>query len=56
MLLGGEEGLKCEVCINGYVYSMCRNLNTWDAFWTNQVQIRKSVIGKWRVGGGCKYC
>ena len=25
MLLGGEEGLKCEVCVDGYVWSMSRN-------------------------------
>ena len=28
MLLGGEEGLECEVCINGYVQRMSWNLNT----------------------------
>ena len=28
-LLGDEEGLRCEVCVNVYVFSMSRNLNIW---------------------------
>ena len=52
ILLDGEEGLECEVCINRYVYRMSRNLNTWDVFWTNEVQMKQSVVGSWRVGGG----
>ena len=32
MLLGGEQGLECEVCANVYVWNMSRNLNTWDVF------------------------
>ena len=51
MMLGGEEGLECDVCINGYVWSISRNLKTWDVFQTNQVQMRQSVVGRWRVGG-----
>ena len=31
---------------------MSRNLNIWDVFWTNKVQMRQSVVGRWRVGGG----
>ena len=29
-----------------------KNLNTWDMFWTNQVQMKQGVVGKWLVGGG----
>ena len=36
----------------GYDWSMCQNLNIWDVFWTNQVQMRQSAIQKWRVGVG----
>ena len=28
---------------------MSRNLNTWDVFWKNQIQMRQSVVGRWRV-------
>ena len=31
---------------------MSRNLNICDVFWTNQVQMRQSVVGRWLVGGG----
>ena len=31
---------------------MSWNLNTWDAFWTNQVQMRQIVEGRWRVEEG----
>ena len=32
--------------------NMCQNLNTWDVFWINQMQMRQSVVGMWKVGGG----
>ena len=35
----------------GYDWSMCQNLDTWDVFWMNQVEMRQSVVGRWRVGG-----
>ena len=47
MLLRGEEGLRWEVCVNGIRLTMSWNLNTWDVFWTNQVQMRQSVVGRW---------
>ena len=31
---------------------MSHDLNTWDVFWMNQVQMKKSVVGRWAVGGG----
>ena len=34
-----------------YDLSICKNLNPWGVFWINQVQIRQSVVGSWRVGG-----
>ena len=36
MVLNGEEGLECEVQVDG---SMFRDLNIWGVFWTNQVQM-----------------
>ena len=43
IILGGEEGLECELVI-GLDWSMSQNLNTWDVFWTNQVDVRQSVV------------
>ena len=48
MLLGGEEWLECEVCVNGMRLrdkSISRNLNIWDVFWAYQVHMRQSVVG-----------
>ena len=42
MLLCGEEGLRYEVCVNGYLWIISRKLNTWDVFWMNQVQMKQS--------------
>ena len=47
MVLGGEEGLKCEVCVDGIRFEHARNLNTWDVFWMNQVLMRENVVGRW---------
>ena len=47
LLLVGEEGLECEVCVKGY---MSWNLNTWDVFWMNYRW--QSVVGRWQVGRG----
>ena len=52
MVLNREEGLECEVYVDGVQWSMHQNLNTWDVFWLNQVLMRKSVVGRWQVGGG----
>ena len=49
MVLGGEDGLECEVYVTGCDWSICRNLNILDAFWTNQVQMRQSAV----VLGSC---
>ena len=49
MVLGGEEKLKREVCVNGM---RLEHLNTWNVFWTNQVPRRQIVVKRWRVGGG----
>ena len=49
MVLGEEEGLKYEVCIDGIRLEHLQNLNTWDVFWTNRVQMRvasgSTVVG-----------
>ena len=38
ILLGGEEEIECEVCVNGIrLEHVSRNLNTWEVFWTNQI-------------------
>ena len=30
-------------------FRVSRNLNTWDVFWTNKVEMRHSVVGRGRV-------
>ena len=44
MVLNGEEGLECEVHVDG--------TRLEDVFWTNQVQMKQNVVGRWKVGGG----
>ena len=43
MVLGGEEGLESKVCIDK---SMSQNLNTWDVFWMNHIQMRQNIVGR----------
>ena len=40
MLLNGKEG-------DGICLEHVSNLNIWDVFWMNQVQIEHSVVGSW---------
>ena len=47
MMLAGEEGW----CVR-FSWSMCRNLNIWGVFWTNEVQMRQSTVGRCRMEGG----
>ena len=48
-MLNGEEGLECKVSVDGCSCSMCQNLNNWDMFWMNHVQMRQSCR---KVGSG----
>ena len=53
MVLNGEEGLIGVIGLCRWdAIGVCWNLNTWDVFWMNQVQMRQSAVGRWRVGGG----
>ena len=53
MVLNGEEGLECEVHVDGIrLEYVSRNLNIWSLFWTNQVQMAQNVAGKGRMGRG----
>ena len=33
----------------GFVYSMSRNSNIWDVFWTDQVQMGYNLVGSWQL-------
>ena len=46
MLIGGEEVLQCEICVDGIRLENVSDLNTWGMFWTNQVQMRQSEVGR----------
>ena len=43
-----HAGKRKVMVLNG----MSQNLNIWGVFWTNQVQMKQSVVGRWQVGGG----
>ena len=43
MVLGGEEGLEDEICVDGMQLEHMSEFKYWDAFWTNQVQMRQST-------------
>ena len=45
MALGGEEGLECEVCIDGMQLEHGLEFKYLGCFWMNQVQIRQCVVG-----------
>ena len=52
MVLVGEEGLECEVSVDVIRFKHVSEFKYFDVFWTNEVQMRQSVVGRWRVGGG----
>ena len=35
----------------GCVWNICQNLNTYGVFWSNQIQTKQNVVGRWGVGG-----
>ena len=52
-LLGGKEGLECEIHVDGTRLEQVsdQNSNICGVFWMNEVQVLQSVIVRWRVGG-----
>ena len=46
MVLNKEEGMLCEVCVDGIRLGHVSDLNIWNLFWTNQVQIGQNVVGR----------
>ena len=52
MLLGGEEGLDYEVCVNRIRLEHVSEFKYMVLFWMNQVQMTRSVVGRRQVGGG----
>ena len=45
MALGWEEGLECEVSVDGM--RLLLEFKYFDVFWMNQVQMRQNVVGRW---------
>ena len=45
-VLNGEEGLEYEICVMESNWNICRNLNIYDVFWTSQLQMRQSAVGR----------
>ena len=51
IVLNGEEGLECEVHVDGIRLEHVLDFNIWSVFWTNQVQMEKNAVGRWPAGG-----
>ena len=47
MVLGGEEGLECEVCVDGIRLEHVSEFKYLGCVWTNQVLMRQNVVGRW---------
>ena len=47
MVMNEEEGLECEDHMDGILLKHVLNSNIWDVFWTNQVHMGQSVVGRW---------
>ena len=49
MVLGGEEGLECEIYVDGawHDLSKCQSSHIWGLFWMNQVQMLPTIVGRW---------
>ena len=47
MVLGREEGLECEDCINKICLEHVLELKYLDVFWMNHVQMRQSIVERW---------
>ena len=52
MVMNGEEGLECDICVDGMRLEHVSEFNIWSVFWTNQVHTSQSVVERGRVGGG----
>ena len=52
MVLNGEEGLKCEVHIYGIHLEHVSEFKYFEFVLTNQVQMEKNAVGRWRAGEG----
>ena len=50
MVLNGEEGLECEVHVNGIRLEYVSEFKYLGCV-LNQVQIQQNVVGKWLIGG-----
>ena len=49
--MNGEEGLECEVHVDGIRLEHVSEFKCLGVVWTNQAQIQQSVIERWIVGG-----
>ena len=49
MVLGDEEELVCEVCVDGI---HLEHVSNFKCVLDNQVLMRQNAVGKWRVGRG----
>ena len=52
MVMNREEGLECEVHVDGIRLEYPSEFKYLGLFWTNRVQMGQNVVGRWPVGGG----
>ena len=46
MVINGEDGLECEVHVNGVRLEHLSEFKYRDVFWTNQVQMERNAVGR----------
>ena len=51
-VLGGEEGLEWEVYSDGMRLEHVLEFKYLGFFYTNQIKMRQSVMGRWQMRGG----
>ena len=47
MVLNGEQGLECEVCVDGIRLEHVSKFKYLGSVLDEQVQMRQSVVGRW---------
>ena len=47
MVINGEEELECEIHVDGVRLEHASKSYICVVFWTNQIQMRQNVVGKW---------
>ena len=52
VVLNGDEGLECEVHVDGIRLEQVSEFKYLAMSWTNQVKMGQNAVGRWPVGEG----